>query len=113
LTLPCDVRGAERALVVVRGPPDALDRTGIERGRGWLASETGSVAVRGGDSPAPSSATLSAVVLLSGVDPGPRVDELRRVALQAREALADRPSASDSDPEQLVSEGAEELSPLY
>jgi len=51
LTLPCDVQGAEKSLVVVGGPPEHLDRKGIERGRQWLEEETGSMEVRGGDYP--------------------------------------------------------------
>lgn len=48
LTLPCEIEGAERALLVLAGPPEYLNRKGIERGRKWLEEQTGSMEVRGG-----------------------------------------------------------------
>ncbi|MFB6302696.1 MAG: tubulin/FtsZ family protein, partial [Haloferacaceae archaeon] len=51
LTLPCELDGAERALLVVAGPQAFLNRKGIERGRKWLEEQTGSMEVRGGDYP--------------------------------------------------------------
>ncbi|MFB6146091.1 MAG: tubulin/FtsZ family protein, partial [Halobacteriaceae archaeon] len=51
LTLPCEIDGAERALLVTAGPTEFLNRKGIERGRKWLEEQTGSMEVRGGDYP--------------------------------------------------------------
>ena len=31
LTLPCDYSTAERALVLLAGPPDEMDRKGVEK----------------------------------------------------------------------------------
>ncbi|MCL2460660.1 MAG: tubulin/FtsZ family protein, partial [Euryarchaeota archaeon] len=36
LTLPCDYTSASRALVLVAGPSDELDRKGIEKAKSWV-----------------------------------------------------------------------------
>ena len=113
LTLPCDVDGAERALLVVGGPPDSLNRKGIERGRKWLEEETGSMEVRGGDYPLPSSDTVAGLVLLSGVHNVPRVDELQQVAVEAQDNIAERRDRREDNLQTLVHEGTEQLSPLF
>ncbi|WP_152040285.1 tubulin/FtsZ family protein [Salinigranum salinum] len=97
LTLPCLVQGTERALVVVSGPPEALSRRGIEHGRKWLESETGTMEVRGGDYPV-DSGYVAVVVLLSGVTSVPRIKELQAVAIEAQREFGERDAAS---PERL------------
>jgi cell division GTPase FtsZ len=113
LTLPCDVAGADRALLVVSGPPDCLDRKGIERGRKWLESATGSMAVRGGDYPTPDADHVAATVLLSGVSQVPRVEELESVAVEAKENRHQRERDHDDAVKRLVGDEGGELSPLY
>jgi cell division GTPase FtsZ len=113
LTLPCDIDGAERVLVVVGGPPDHINRKGVERGRQWLEEETGSMEVRGGDYPVPDSDAVASVVLLSGVHQVPRVKELQKVAIEAQDNIAEIEDESDDHLHELVHEGVEELSPLY
>jgi tubulin-like protein CetZ len=51
LTFLCEIQGTERELLVLSGPSQHLNRKGIERGRKWLEEQTGSMEVRGGDSP--------------------------------------------------------------
>jgi cell division GTPase FtsZ len=113
LTLPCDIDGAERSLVVVGGPPAFLNRKGIERGRTWLEEETGSMEVRGGDYPLQSSDTVAALVLLSGVHNVPRVKELQRVAIEAQDNMETRQARHESNLHELVHDGAEELTSLF
>jgi cell division GTPase FtsZ len=113
LTLPCDLSGTERSLLVVGGPPDHLTRKGIERGRSWLEEETGSMEVRGGDYPLPDSETVAGAVLFSGVHKVPRIRELQRVAIEARENIDRLQAESEDNLDRLLDDGAEELSPLY
>jgi len=72
LTLPCEIEGAERALLVMAGPSQHLNRKGIERGRKWLEEQTGSMEVRGGDYPT-NEPRVAAAVLLSGIHNVPRI----------------------------------------
>ncbi|TYL37139.1 cell division protein [Natronococcus pandeyae] len=85
LTLPCDVSSAERGLVVATGPPEHLNRKGVERGRQWLEDETGSMEIRGGDYPTTDREEVGAIVLLSGVTDVPRIQQLQEVAIEAQD----------------------------
>ncbi|MDB2223421.1 tubulin/FtsZ family protein [Halorubrum ezzemoulense] len=89
LTLPCEVSGTERALLVVAGPPEYLNRKGIEHGRKWLEEQTGSMEVRGGDYPRRGEGTVAGLVLLGGVTNVPRVKELQQVAVEAQQNLGE------------------------
>ena len=113
LTLPCEISGTERALLVLAGPPKYLNRKGIERGRKWLEDETGSMEVRGGDYPRSDSNEVNSVVLLSGVTNIPRIKELQQVAVEAQENIDELRDASDANLDRLVSDDDEELEPLF
>jgi cell division GTPase FtsZ len=113
LTLPCEIDGAERALLVLSGPPKELNRKGIERGRKWLEEQTGSMEVRGGDYPVSESAYVASVILLSGVHNVPRIKELQQVAIEAQENIDEIRQESEENLEQLVEDDEDELDPLF
>ncbi len=112
LTLPCEIEGAERALLVISGPPEHLNRKGIERGRKWLEEQTGSMEVRGGDYPL-DEPNVAAAVLLSGVHNVPRIKELQQVAIEAQENIDDIRQESEDNLEELVEDEEDELDPLF
>ena len=112
LTLPCEIDGVERALLVVSGPPQHLNRKGIERGRKWLEEQTGSMEVRGGDYPL-NEPNVAAAVLLSGVHNVPRIKELQQVAIEAQENIDTIQSESEENLETLVEDEEDELDPLF
>ena len=112
LTLPCEIEGVERALLVVSGPPEHLNRKGIERGRKWLEEQTGSMEVRGGDYPL-NEPNVAAAVLLSGVHNVPRIKELQQVAIEAQENIDTIQSESEENLETLVEDEEDELDPLF
>jgi cell division GTPase FtsZ len=112
LTLPCEIEGAERALLVVSGPPKHLNRKGIERGRKWLEEQTGSMEVRGGDYPI-NEPNVAASVLLSGVHNVPRIKELQQVAIEAQENIEEIQEESEENLETLVEDDTDELDPLF
>ena len=112
LTLPCEIEGAERALLVVSGPPKHLNRKGIERGRKWLEEQTGSMEVRGGDYPI-NEPNVAAAVLLSGVHNVPRIKELQQVAIEAQENIDEIREESEENLETLVEDDEDELDPLF
>jgi cell division GTPase FtsZ len=113
LTLPCEVDGTERALVVLSGPPEHLNRKGIERARKWLEEQTGSMEVRGGDYPIPHGDRVAAAVLLSGTTNIPRIKELQRVAIEAQENIESLRAESEANLQQLVQDDDDELEPLF
>ncbi|MFC4247419.1 tubulin/FtsZ family protein [Natribaculum luteum] len=112
LTLPCEIDGAERALLVLSGPSEYLNRKGIERGRKWLEEETGSMEVRGGDYPR-NEPEVSAVILLAGVTNVPRIKRLQQVAIEAQDNIEDIQSESEDNLESLVEDEEDELEPLF
>lgn len=87
LTLPCDYSTTERALVLVAGPPDELDRKGIEKAKSWVEENIAGVEVRGGDYPVNSS-YVAAVVVLATVGNAPRIKELMEIARTTRDDVS-------------------------
>jgi len=112
LTLPCEIDGAERALLVMSGPSNHLNRKGIERGRKWLEEQTGSMEVRGGDYPVREN-NVAASILLSGVHNVPRIKELQQVAIEAQDNIDDIRQQSEENLEELVEDDEDELDPLF
>jgi cell division GTPase FtsZ len=84
LTLPCDYSSAERALVLIAGPPDELDRKGVEKAKSWVEENISGVEVRGGDYPVDSN-FVAAVVVLASVRQAPRINELMEIAKETKE----------------------------
>ncbi|MDD3406870.1 MAG: tubulin/FtsZ family protein [Methanomicrobium sp.] len=84
LTLPCDYTTAERALVLIAGPPDEMDRKGVEKSKSWVEENIAGVEVRGGDYPTESS-KIAAVVILASIGDAPRIRELLEIAKETKE----------------------------
>jgi len=84
LTLPCDYSSSERALVLLAGPPDELDRKGVEKSKSWVEENISGVEVRGGDYPVESE-YIAAVVLLASVGNSPRIRELLEIAKMTKD----------------------------
>src|SRR6056297_2311221 len=112
LTLPCEIEGTERALLVMSGPPKHLNRKGIERGRKWLEEQTGSMEVRGGDYPT-NTPKVAASILLAGVHNVPRIKELQQVAIEAQDNIDDIRQQSEDNLSNLVEDDEDELDPLF
>lgn len=113
LTLPCELNGGERALVVLSGPPQYLSRKGIEQARKWIEEETGTMEVRGGDYPLPSEEKVAAVVLISGVTDSARIKELQQVAIEAKEISNEIADGSENDLETLLSSDQGDIDSLF
>ncbi|NOZ59547.1 MAG: cell division protein [Euryarchaeota archaeon] len=88
LLLPCDYRSASKALIVIAGPPDQLDRKGIEKAREWLESTIAGTEVRGGDYPLPKENHVGCVVLLAGITNAPRVKRMLERAREIQKKVA-------------------------
>ncbi len=87
LTIPCNIRSAERALVLVAGPPEHLDRKGLEKAKIWLEDQIAGVEVRAGDYPTRRTKYVAALVVLANVTDIPRVKQLQRLAVEAKEEI--------------------------
>ena len=91
LLLPCDYKSANRALIIVAGPPAQLDRKGIEKAREWLEGTISGTEVRGGDYPLRASGYVGCVVLLAGVTNAPRVKYMLERARDVQEKMGTEP----------------------
>ncbi len=109
LTLPCEIRATERALVLVAGPPEHLSRKGIESARSWIEPETGSLEVRGGDYPIPGAESLAAVVLLAGVSDVPRIEKLQAVGVEAKQSMDETTETREARLDELMDGGPDPL----
>jgi len=105
LTLPCEYTTASRALVLVAGPPDELDRKGIEKAKSWVEENIAGVEVRGGDFPA-QSRFVAAVVLLASIADAPRVTNLLEIAKETK-------ATSERIDEENVLKLDESIEPLF
>jgi cell division GTPase FtsZ len=85
LTVDVDRGLVQRGLLVTAGPPEWLNRQAIADARSWLAQETSSVEIRGGDIPTPDTDTIVALVVLAGVGNCQRIAELRTAAADSIE----------------------------
>ncbi|MCC7555620.1 MAG: tubulin/FtsZ family protein [Methanoculleus marisnigri] len=84
LTLPCDYSTAERGLVLLAGPPDEMDRKGVEKSKSWVEENIAGVEVRGGDYPVQSD-FVAAVVVLATIGNAPRITDLLEIAKSTKE----------------------------
>ncbi len=84
LTLPCDYSSAERALVLLAGPPQEMDRKGVEKSKSWVEENIAGVEVRGGDYPVTSD-YIAAVVVLATIGNAPRIADLLEIAKATKE----------------------------
>ena len=91
LLLPCDYKSANRALIIVAGPPEQLDRKGIEKAREWLEGTISGTEVRGGDYPLRGSGYVGCVVLLAGITNAPRVKYMLERARDVQEKIGTEP----------------------
>ncbi len=87
LLLPCDYRSANKALIILAGPPTQLDRKGIEKAREWLEATISGTEVRGGDYPLLKSSYVGCVVLLAGISNAPRVKKMLEKAKGVQEKV--------------------------
>ncbi len=85
LTLPCDYSTAERGLVLLAGPPDEMDRKGVEKSKSWVEENIAGVEVRGGDYPVQSDYIAAVVVLATIGNAPPRITELLEIAKSTKE----------------------------
>lgn len=91
LLLPCEYRTAQKALIVIAGPPDQLDRNGISKAREWLENNISGTEVRGGDYPLPKSSYVGCVVLLAGISNAPRVKAMLERAKMVQQKVTEGP----------------------
>ncbi|WP_336325355.1 tubulin/FtsZ family protein [Halovenus sp. HT40] len=112
MTCPAEIDSAERSLIVLSGPPEALSRKGLESGRRWLEQQTDSVEVLSGDDPRPGAGSLAAVVLLANVTDVPPIDALQELGVKAKENIEAQRERREEQFEELVTDDDDALDPV-
>jgi len=112
LTCPADIESAERSLLIVSGPKEAISRKGIESGRRWLEQRTESVEVLSGDDPRPGAEKLSVVVLLSNVTDVPSIEQLQEQAVEAKANIERQAETRKAETEELLTDDDDVLDPI-
>jgi len=102
LTLPCDITTTQRALVVTAGPPDKLNRKGLEEAKQWVEEETETLEVRSGDFPLPNEDHIYGIVVLSGVSKSNRIKEIQDVGARAKASKEELNNNIDDDLDNLL-----------
>lgn len=112
LTLPCDPSSADRALIVLSGPPSELSRKGLESAREWIEDEVDTVEVLAGDDPREGASALSAVVLLSNVTETPRIKNIQEQAVSAQDKIAEQEAVREEEIKALITDEDNEIDPV-
>ncbi|WP_280537388.1 tubulin/FtsZ family protein [Halopenitus sp. POP-27] len=112
LTVPAEISSADRALVVLSGPPSEFSRKGIESARQWLEQEADTVEVLVGDDPRGKSPQLAAAVLLSNVTETPRINEIQNQAVDAQEKIAEQEAVREEEINDLITDENNDLDPV-
>ncbi|MDD4254783.1 MAG: tubulin/FtsZ family protein [Methanofollis sp.] len=112
ISVPCDLTSAEKALVLIAGPDRELSIRGFVTVRKWIDRSIAGLEMRSGDYPIKNTRFVGIIIVLSGVQNVPRIDELKvhreeyRQELEeeaAREAAVEargqRPADFDEDAE--------------
>ncbi|MCW7076062.1 MAG: tubulin/FtsZ family protein [Candidatus Syntrophoarchaeum sp.] len=110
LTLPCDIASAERGLLVIAGPTEALSRKGIEKAKLWVEEMIRGTEVRGGDYPVARSNYIAAVTVFSGVTDVPRIRELQEMATEAQKNIQEFDETKEEKHESLWHD---DIKPLF
>ncbi|WP_410766586.1 tubulin/FtsZ family protein [Haloferax sp. DFSO60] len=112
LTLPCEPSSADRALIVLSGPPSELSRKGLESAREWIENEVDTVEVLAGDDPRENASALSAVVLLSNVTQTPRIEKIQEQAVAAQEKIAEQEAVREEEIADLITDKDGKIDPV-
>jgi len=83
VSVPCDLTGARKALLLVAGPSRELSMKGFTTVQKWLDRTIAGFELRSGDYPV-DARRVGVVVLLAGLENVPRVTELRQAAERER-----------------------------
>ena len=89
LLLNCDYKTAQRALLLIVGPPEKVSDT-FHDAREWLQNQIPGIAVRGGEYHVPNSTQVEIGVLLSGLTEVTAIKELYKRAKEITEVIREK-----------------------
>jgi cell division GTPase FtsZ len=84
LSVSCNLSDAEKALILIAGPPGEISMRGYMTIRHWIDRSISGQEVRSGDYPLKDTRYIVVMVVLSGFQHFARLDELREIRDRVR-----------------------------
>jgi cell division GTPase FtsZ len=84
VSTPCDMTSAHKALILIAGPSHELSMQGFMTVRKWIDRSIRGLETRSGDYPVMNTKNVAIIVMLSGLENIPRINELREIREQLR-----------------------------
>jgi cell division GTPase FtsZ len=84
ISVQCDLSTAEKGLILIAGPTHEISMKGSMTVRKWIDRSIAGREVRSGDYPLSHSRYVAILILLAGVRPIPRIDEIRKIRDQGK-----------------------------
>ena len=97
VSTPCDMTSAHKALVLIAGPSHELSMQGFMTVRKWIDRSIRGLETRSGDYPVMNTKIVAIIVMLSGLENIPRINELREIREQVRQGPVRRELLEDVD----------------
>ena len=77
ISVPCDLTSAEKALILVAGPTQAISMKGFMTVRKWIDRSIAGMEMRSGDYPVKNTRYIAIIIILAGLSNIPRINEVR------------------------------------
>ncbi|MEI7648776.1 MAG: tubulin/FtsZ family protein [Methanomicrobiales archaeon] len=84
ISTPCDMTSAHKALILIAGPSHELSLKGFMTVRKWIDRSIAGLETRSGDYPVMNTQNVAIIIMLSGLENIPRIDEIRGIRAQSR-----------------------------
>ena len=82
ISTPCDMTSAHKALILIAGPSHELSLKGYMTVRKWIDRSIAGVETRSGDYPVMNTKNVAIIIMLSGLENIPRINELKEIQNQ-------------------------------
>ncbi|MEI6292468.1 MAG: tubulin/FtsZ family protein [Methanomicrobiales archaeon] len=79
ISIPCDLTSAEKALILVAGPSQAISLKGFMTVRKWIDRSIAGMEMRSGDYPVKNTRYIAIIIILAGLTNIPRIKEIRAI----------------------------------
>ena len=79
ISVPCDLTSAEKALILVAGPSQAISMKGFMTVRKWIDRSIAGMEMRSGDYPVKNTRHIAIIIILAGLSNIPRIKEIREI----------------------------------
>ncbi|UUX91717.1 tubulin/FtsZ family protein [Methanoplanus endosymbiosus] len=90
ISIPCDLTSAYKALILIAGPSKELSMKGFQTVRKWIDSSIAGLEMRSGDYPVRSTKYVGIIIMLSGIQNIPRLEEIKQLSEEYKEETEQR-----------------------